>query len=143
MNHLDNIREAKGEVKNYNDLLGKVSYLLAGLLYSLLKKDDWGANKWMDDSLLLKVNLEESKLFIYGIMIWGKEETTEQWTDPFCFLGIFDKSMKSFEEYSFLFSDTDTPEISYSEFRLNRHYWSQIDRKWKYRFRNGSLGSKL
>lgn len=120
----------------YNELLGDSSFLLAGLLESQLKKKfvDWNDKKWIDDSLLTKVKINKTKLSIWGIMIWGKEDTTEQWTEPFYFEITFSRNFEKFEQYSFLFGDLNEPAITYEEFSDNRDYWAKnsVNRNWKY-----------
>ena len=39
----------------------------------------------MDDSLLREFELKANTVIISGVMIWGIDGTTEQWTDPFHF----------------------------------------------------------
>jgi hypothetical protein len=117
----------------YNEDMGDTSFLLAGLLESLLKRnDDWDKSKWFDDSLLTNVILQNDILTIAGVMIWGRYKGTEQWTEPFSFqILISEKS--NFKEYTFLFSDKNRPALSYTEFRKNRDYWvANTTGDWKY-----------
>ena len=133
-NCLSSVRSVKSDLIYYNKIMGDTSFLLAGLLNSLLKsKDDWDSNKWIDDSLLTKVKLYQNKLLIWGVMIWSVENVTAQWTDPFYFEIELDQVKKAFNKYTFLFSDLNKPEISYESFSQNRNYWEAFDgRDWKY-----------
>ncbi|MCS3533014.1 hypothetical protein [Chryseobacterium sp. JUb7] len=116
----------------YNEFLGDTSFLLAGLLYSLIKEDSNIDNTiWIDDSLITKVNRFDNIILIEGIMIWGKDNTTEQWVDPFKFNMNFNNN---FIDFTFLFKDLDLNEISYESFRNNRNYFSDEIENWKYRF---------
>lgn len=131
--YLDKIKYLKIEGDYYNSTLGDTSFLLSGLLGALLKlRGDWGLSKWLDDSLLVDVKLNKSKLSIWGVMIWGVESTTEQWTDPFYFEVELGNNESEFTEYTFLLGDLNKPEISFEEFRMNRNYWGQNERDWKY-----------
>lgn len=139
-NNFDTIKSLKQEVDYYNDMLGDTSFLLAGLLGALLKfEDKWDSKKWLDDSLLTNIRLNKNKLSICGVMIWGLENTTKQWTDPFSFKVDLGDTKSEFNEYTFMFGDLNKREISYEEFRINRNYWGQTERDWKYIiFRNMS-----
>jgi len=118
----------------YNEQLGDTSFLLAGLLELLLKENitEWDKEKWIDDSLITKIEINNDKLTIEGIMIWGIENTTEQWTDPFCFEIESFISKIDFKKITFLFGDWDYPEVSYEEFKKHRNFWGANDRNWKY-----------
>jgi hypothetical protein len=130
---LDKIKPMKSGVDYYNEILGDTSFLLAGLLGALLKlREDWDSKKWLDDSLLTDVKLDKNRLSIWGVIIWGIENTTEQWTDPFYFGIELGNSESDFNEYTFLLGDLNKPEISYEEFGMNRNYWKQTERDWKY-----------
>ena len=133
-NCLSRIKSMKSTLGYYNENMGDTSFLLAGLLGSQLKlKDDWDAKKWIDDSLLMKINLNQNKLSILGVVIWGVEDVTDQWTDPFYFEIELEQTKPDFKEYTFLFSDLNKPEISYEEFRNNPNYWEPFnEREWKY-----------
>ena len=133
-NCLSRIKSIRLGLDYYNEIMGDTSFLLAGLLGSLLSsKGDWDYNKWMDDSLLAKVKLNENKLSIWGVMIWGIENTTEQWTDPFYFEIELNQTEPDFKEYTFLFSDLNKSEIPYEEFSENRNYWEPSnEREWEY-----------
>lgn len=119
----------------YNETLGDSSFLLAGLLGQILKKryNDWDIRKWMDDCLLTNIKLNNNILSISGVMIWGIENMSEQWTEPFYFEMKLNHDQTDFIKYTFLFSDLDNTEISYDEYRHNRSYWkSLLERNWKY-----------
>ena len=85
--HIDNIKSVNQNLVNYNEIIGDTSFLLAGLLESLLEQhfNDWDHQKWIDDSLITSVLMQKRQLTIKGIMIWGREDTTNQWTDLFSF----------------------------------------------------------
>ncbi len=132
-NRLDRVKSLKSEVDYYNDILGDTSFLLSGLLGALLElRSDWDKHRWIDDSLLLGVKLTKNKLSIWGVMIWGIENTTEQWTEPFYFEVVLDSNESDFSEYTFLLGDLNKPEIPYEEYRVNRNYWEEDERNWKY-----------
>ncbi len=132
--HIDKIKSINPMSIYYNEILGDTSFLLAGLLELLLKKNynEWDERKWIDDSLITNVIMQNNKLIIEGVMIWGKTDTTEQWTDPFSFEIELLNNKTSFKEFTFLFCDLDNPEITYENFRDNRDYWARTNRKWKY-----------
>lgn len=124
------------EEEYYNEKLGDTSFLLAGLLGSHLKlKDNWNSEKWFDDSLLIKLKMDEGEIFISGVMIWGVESTTEQWVSPFHFK--FYKSELNLIKYSFLFEDLAKPSIPYEEFKANLFYWNHDEVNWKYIIEGG------
>jgi hypothetical protein len=141
-NSVDKIKAINRSFDYYNEILGATPYLLAGLLGILLKNKfkDWDSRKWMDDSLITKVRMNENKISIWGVMIWGLEDITEQWTEPFYFEIELDKN--GFNKYIFLFSDLENPEITYEDFRQNRNYWGNeyfknnnwdpSEKNWKY-----------
>jgi hypothetical protein len=118
----------------YNELFGSTSFLLAGLLESLLKEqvDDWEETKWIDDSLLSGAYFENSTFTLDGVMIWGREDTTEQWTDPFCFKIELLIDKVGYKKYVFLFGQLGAHEVTYEEFRDNRSYWDSVEKDWKY-----------
>lgn len=118
----------------YNEIFGDSSFLLAGLLASLLKHTgDWESERWIDDSLFMKVELNQNRLLIWGVIIWGVEGTTDQWTDPFYFEIELGENKHCFNEYTFYFSDLEKPEISYEEFCAHGDYWKPFDEiNWKY-----------
>ncbi|AZA76486.1 hypothetical protein EG347_02580 [Chryseobacterium sp. G0186] len=125
----------------YNEYTGYISVLLASILEKKLLNDtDWSSNRWIDDSLLTKLKLSDEKLSIWGAMIWGVKNSTEQWTEPFYF--EFKFRNEKINNYTFLFSDLNHDEITYEEFSNNRscwdrdYYrtdeWSPSEREWKY-----------
>lgn len=131
--HFDEIKSNNQGLTYYNELLGDTSFLLAGLLGSLLKQKygDWHSKRWIDDSLITKVVEYNNEINIEGIMIWGKENTTEQWTSPFSFKINLAKNQPGFKKFTFLFCHAEDPEISYEEFKVNGDVWNK-GRKWKY-----------
>lgn len=134
LNHINNINTISNSLY-YNEVLGDTSFLLAGLLDILIKNDTQISQKiWIDDSLINNIELINKTVFIKGVMIWGKENTTEQWVDPFKFTSKFNHDSSNFINYSFFFKDLYTNEISYEEFRDNRNYYSKEIKKWKYKF---------
>lgn len=134
INHLDKIKSINPTSVYYNETLGDTSFLLAGLLESLLKENfsEWDKRKWIDDSFITNVIIQSHKLIIEGVMIWGKMDTTEQWTEPFSFEIELLKDKTSFKEFTFVFGDLNNSEITYEEFRNNRDYWFASNRNWKY-----------
>lgn len=130
----ERIKSIDKELVYYNESLGDTSFLLAGLLELLLKKNfgEWDSRKWIDDSLITSISTQNEKMNIEGIMIWGRENTTEQWTDPFSFEIELFMDEVNLKRFTFLFCDLDIHEISYEEFKINREYWDNSNRNWKY-----------
>lgn len=123
----------------YNEIMGDTSFLLAALLQKLMEDnfEDWDKEKWINDSLLEKVLFEENKLIISGVMIWGIENTDEQWTAPFIFKILHRNNVFDSKKFEFLFVNKDHNEISYEEFKVNRKYWSlQDNENWRFRIHN-------
>ena len=117
----------------FNQQAGDTSFLLAGLLDSLLKRDfeDWDKDRWIDDSLLMRIEIENKIAVIDGVMIWGIENSTGQWTDPFHFEMNFASNL-SHHSVTFLFADLDNPELTYEEFSHDRQHWNPRDRNWRF-----------
>lgn len=132
--HIDKIKSITRTPLYFNEILGDTSFLLAGLLGALLKKnfDEWDDRKWFDDCFITKVLLQNDKLKFYGVMIWGKNDTTEQWTEPFIFELELPNEEVNYRDFNFLFGDLDNSEITYEDFRDNRDYWANNNRNWKY-----------
>ncbi|WP_143309446.1 hypothetical protein [Chitinophaga vietnamensis] len=130
----DKIEPANSGAIFLNERLGDTSFLLAGLLGSLLKEkyNEWHEQKWIDDSLITNVDTQNHQLIIEGVMIWGEMDTTEQWTSPFFFEIVLLADKAWFKKFTFLFCDLDKPEIAYEDFRDNRAYWVGRNRRWKY-----------
>jgi len=132
------------ESNYYNEVMGDTSFLLAGYLEKQLRKDfqDWNKKRWIDDSLLTKVKLIENKLSIWGVMIWGVKNSTEQWTEPFYFNVFLNGSQTDFIKSILLFGDENCSEIAYEEFNQSRSFWDvgyysndswhPFERDWKY-----------
>ncbi|KUY19861.1 hypothetical protein BAZ12_03725 [Elizabethkingia miricola] len=131
---LNNIEFKNSLSKYYNDTLGDSSFLLAGLLESILKAnyEEWSnMNKWIDDSLIMSINTQNERLTIQGIMILGEIDTTQQWIAPFLFsVELFQSKINS-KKFTFLFSDSDSYDITYEEFN-NHNYQINSDIEWKY-----------
>jgi hypothetical protein len=132
--HFDKIKSIKTRLIHYNEILGDTSFIIAGLLESLLKTyySDWDNKKWIDDSLIKNVIIQKDKLIILGIMIWGRENTTQQWTDPFYFEIELIEYKSSYKNFIFLFGDLNTGDLSYEEFKSNPSYWDVRDKNWMY-----------
>jgi hypothetical protein len=140
---LDNLSSSV-ELDYYNELMGDTSFLLAGYLQRQLSENfqDWDEKKWIDDSLLTKIKIDGNKLCIWGVMIWGVENLTEQWTEPFYFDVVLNESLTDFTKSTLLFGDANCLEITYEEFNQNRGFWDkgyysnnnwhQFERDWKY-----------
>ncbi|TAM94741.1 MAG: hypothetical protein EPN39_16730 [Chitinophagaceae bacterium] len=132
-NCIGKIRSINIDLEYYNEIMGDTSFLLAALLESLLKyRDDWNQKKWIDDCLIMKAEVINNKLSICGVMIWGIENTTEQWTEPFFFEIELSQNKIDFNAYRFLFGYLNNFEIPYEEFKQNRSYWKSIPQNWKY-----------
>lgn len=130
----------------YNELMGDTSVILASILEQNLSNDSvgWESDKWMDDSLLTKVNINENTVSIWGIMIWGRRDTTEQYTDPFYFEIKMNNNWTDFVDFTFLFGEEGDHEIAYEDFNHDRNIWDRAfysteswnpsERDWKYIF---------
>lgn len=122
---------------NYNEQSGLTSVLLAKLLEAFLKKEasDWDKQSWIDDSIITVIEKKEKYIVLEGVMIWGKLNTTEQWTSPFSATFIFSDSNQTFKNYTFLFCDKSILKISYEKFNSHRDFWNQLPKNWKYTFK--------
>lgn len=127
--HIEKVKLS--ERVDYNNLMGDTSILLTLILEKyLLKGEDWDRNKWLDDCLITDVKISNNfKVSIWGIVIFGKNDTTEQWTSPLYFEVDFpyDKNFK------FLLGDKEQSDITYEEFQNNREFWLDENRNWKYK----------
>lgn len=131
----------KGSNPYCNEIFDNTTYILAGIAHKLLDEYyNWGNQfrKWMDDALISDFNLDESKLFIKGVMIWGEGRSTEQWVEPFYFNIALRKNKVSMtvniKEYNLFFGDANNPAIPYGYFSGKREYWEQQERNWAYQF---------
>ena len=112
------LQESSSE-ESLNDSLGDTSFLLAAYLEQELRAHDtsWHTSgKWMDDSLFRKVTVEEDRISIYGVMIWGKGGTTEQWTEPFYFEAFFDQIIAKYTHFNLFFGDINHPAKPYERY---------------------------
>jgi len=145
-NNLDRLKLNHND--DYNKLMGDTSFLLAGYLHQKLKADfkNWDKKKWIDDSLLTKIIFQVDKLFIWGVVIWGIENLTAQWTEPFYFEAVLNNEKTSFEKIILFFGDENCSAITYEDFNINRNFWDReyysnknwnpTERSWKYRISN-------
>ena len=135
--------EKERELDCYNQILGDTSFLLSGILENELDSiTSWNPLNWIDDSLIHKVKIDEYKVRLWGVMIWGKNGTTKQWTDPFYSEFLIDCEDTTLQKLTILFGDEMLEEVTYEMFSKNRSYWdgdyysnSQWDpseRNWKY-----------
>lgn len=132
--HLDRIDNNTG-LTYYNEILGDTSFLLAGLLHVLIKTENGIENSvWIDDSLITDIKQINNEVSISGVIIWGKENTTEQWVDPFMFVINLNNDFSDYTNYTFFFKDIIVKEISYEKFREDRNYFSDSIQKWEYKF---------
>ena len=142
-NNLLALKEAKNQA-NFNEIMGDSSFLLSGILERELENNPkWNPNNWIDDSIIHKVKLKDSKIKIWGVIIWGKVSTTKQWTEPFYSEFSLDCKYAKLKELIILFGDEKVEEITYEEFAENRTFWDKdfysntnwkpSERNWKYR----------
>ncbi|SFN92153.1 hypothetical protein SAMN05421594_4719 [Chryseobacterium oleae] len=130
LKNINNINNFKNS-NYYNEILGDTSFLLAGLLHTMIKKEPQIDQKvWIDDSLITNINQVDNIISIEGIMIWGENGTTEQWVDPF----YFTINLNNDSAYKFFFKDLYLSELSYDDFKENRNYYSDKVKNWKYEF---------
>lgn len=144
--HLDSDFSVKKEGIFYNRALGDSSFLLAGLLQLLLRENvpQWDSkSRWLDDSLITHVRLNENKLVLGGVMIWGKRDTTEQWVDLFSFeTEPLSKEARS-PRFTFSFCDAQGSERKYEDYRGDSLIVSNYeDVSWKYVLESEKLRSK-
>lgn len=134
--HLEVMSTLPKQSQYYNEFLGDVSVILAALIESSLRKNfvDWDHTKWMDDSLITKLVLSNDKLNIAGVVIWGRENTTQQWTDPFRFEAEF-REDGTFSNFLIWFQYVNTPELTFDEFKNSRNYYNSAQPIWKYQVR--------
>lgn len=122
------------------------SFELGQLLWEQLKLDpDWDRSKWIDDTLIHKLRIIGDNVHIWGVVIWGKGGTTEQWTDPIYTEIQLDVRAKHISDMQILFADADYAEISFSRFTNKRTYWDAEfystddwdpkERDWFYNFK--------
>lgn len=130
----------------YNEVCGDASFIIAAILDKKLEErgEYWNTETdWVDDCLLTRINLEEQKLSIWGIMIWGKSNTTKQWTDSFYFeLDWINGSSFRDGQMKFLFGDKNEESLIYSDFANDRGFWDRDfykddtwnieEREWKH-----------
>lgn len=132
------------EVRYYNESMGDVSFLLAGLLHQHLKTPsfEWCDKNWIDDCLLTGVQRVEDEVSICGTVIWGKEGANSQWVEPFFFKMKLDCDNSIQYRYVLMFGDLNCAELTYEEFSQNRevfdiecctsNYCNSHERQWKY-----------
>ena len=144
INEISKISDLKIErCDYYNHLFADSSIVLCSILEEyLLEREDWEEEKWLDDSLLTKLEVNQREVKIWGVMIWGRVDVSQQWTDPFFFNLRFRGNEKVNFEYTYLFGESDSPEVTYEEFNSRRgiwdkeHYssdeWNPSERDWKY-----------
>lgn len=141
--HLKNVKTDKSNSGYFNELLGDTSFLLAGLLYSVLKSKyrDWREDKWIDDSLLTDVRVKESGVTIEGIMIIGRQGTSQQWVAPFVFtINLVEGVEIDTNSFSFLFGTADDRHVSYEDFIGRSEVFDLSSNKdWKYKIYSDSV----
>lgn len=103
------------------------SFILAGLLELLLisKFSDWDKYRWIDDCLITKAKTNSNLLSIWGVLISGIKDDTEQFIKPFYFEIELNQNANYFNRYLFLFIDLNHPALSYQTFKGNRDYWDR------------------
>lgn len=110
----------------YNEVSGDCSIYLTSILHEyLFEEAAWNKRRWLDDSLLTKIEFVNNKCSIWGVVISGEEDTTKQWTDPLYFEVKLNRDSSNFIEYTFLFGDQDDERLDYKEYAKNRTYWDQ------------------
>lgn len=131
------------KLQYYNQYLGDTSILLTSLLEEhLLEDSNWTFDKWIDDCLITKLEKQENEWRVWGIVIWGRENTSQEWVDPFYFHLKIENITFKCEEYCFLFGESHENEITYEMFNENRNQfdvsfysnddWDRSERDWKY-----------
>lgn len=130
---IKSIKKSREKVSSYNELLGKTSYILAGLLEAMLKEfePEWDSERWIDDSLIYEILIEKKVLKICGTIIWGKLNTTEQWTDSFVYEILLDR-IEGFKYFTYFFIDEKNPGILYEKYQNSAYLNSFSTINWKY-----------
>tara|TARA_B110000003_G_C16403654_1_gene439329 strand:- start:149 stop:628 length:480 start_codon:yes stop_codon:yes gene_type:complete len=114
-------------VMNFDKELRDVAIYLSGIIEnSIGSVEEWGDLDWIDDCLLNKVRLSGDHLSFWGIVIWGKSNTTNQWVDPFHCRVLLDFRKKTCRNFHLKFKSKILKEISYEEFSVNRKYWDSF-----------------
>jgi hypothetical protein len=123
--NLEKISSASPLLRYYNEILGDTSYILAGLLGSLLfsPSDEQDVGKWIDDTLITKTKIKGNVLSLWGVVISGLSGVTQQWTWPFYFEVQLNTDNRHFDSFMFLYGQKDDTELPYEEFSKNRGYW--------------------
>lgn len=107
----------------YNDVSGSMSLILTMIFSKLITNNEEWVYGWLDDSLLTNIKEVDNRFCVWGIMIRGKDGTTEQWTDPFYFEIKPNDEFKSYSEYSFLYGEKNNDDVTYTEFNKYRGVW--------------------
>ena len=121
-----------------NPSLGDLSFVLAGYVYLCLQEIDqqWGNLKWVDDIIFTKVVRIEGVIRIWGVLIWGRKNTTAQWTEPIC-AEVHKLDLEgNIYEIAVLFADKETRPLPYSNFVQNRGVWGDnfyATGEWEFR----------
>ena len=119
----------------YNEYLGDTSIFLSSLFELEMKRNviEWD-KRWIDDCLIKIVNNQPDIISLNGEMIWGKENTTKQWTDPFYF--ELQKNHTDWNQNKIILKSGDLNRTSliYEKYSINRDYWSLSNIVWRYVF---------
>ncbi|KAB2916179.1 MAG: hypothetical protein F9K23_08695 [Bacteroidetes bacterium] len=134
INSITSIKSATLHQNYYNDLVGNTSVILSAILAQYLRSKyvEWKKEKWIDDSLITGVEFKNEIFYINGVVIWGRMDTTEQWTDPFYFEATLNTVKKTFQKFKLLFGDKEIPSLTYEVFKYQRDYWDGANRNWAY-----------
>lgn len=113
----------------YNEQLSDISSVLAALLGIKLheKNVSWIDINWLDDCLIVNVDKRNEICSFEGVMIYGKEITSEQWVSPFQF-----KTNLENRQYSFLFGYNLHDEVSYHSYREHQDIFNIKIRDWQF-----------
>ena len=135
----------KTDLDHNTEAMNWVAAILARLLGEELEEnfEDWESSRWLDDSFLSRVLVDNKRFFIWGVMIWGRMNTTAQWTAPFYFeIELNEVDKKGFIEMIFLFNEENPSEVTFEEFDQNHGLWDRefysnndwepSERNWKY-----------
>jgi hypothetical protein len=122
----------------FNALLGDTSSLIAGYIDEYYRGHyaDDEDSIWFDDCLLINVEHQDNQWAIWGVLIWGRENTTEQWVYPFYLETTIVLLPVSAQKLVILFGDMDLPVLTYEEYSCDRIYWDGL-------FYNSSISPHL
>lgn len=114
-----------------NKFLGDSSFIIARVMELYLKDNEYFKNNkiWFDDTLIIRIEKEDQVVSLWGVLIFGIEDITEQFTNPFRFnINLLSTTC------TFSYGDASQKAISYEDFLSNRSAWNPSKRNWEFIF---------